>query len=409
MFVFALLMFHASASPAALIEPSAPPIYINSTLPLGTIDGVSIQFPSDYIAARERFRTKAAKLKALFPAAEIGHYKVPSKVDKDLTTDFIFIPSSISKKLVIITSGIHGAEAFTGHTLQMWQMEKILSTHKPLPYKLLIVHSLNPYGFKYFRRTNENNVDLNRNFASAEEFKSENTEYEKLRYLLEPQYIASSYLFARIGFYAKAAYVNLTKGRRFVLGSLRGQYEYPKGIFYGGKEPQTETLQLQKLVKRFADNASDIYLVDLHTGFGEKGKLHFFGSENMQAPEKVDLMNMVFKDHKIETSQDKDFYATTGDFADWLTTAYSNKKIIPMSFEFGTMDSQTLSGGLKSLWTTVLENQGRHLGFLSPEDEKISRGDFEALFNPQSPEWQMKVLKSGSEALTTTFKNFETL
>jgi hypothetical protein len=409
MSVFVLFIFAFLGTAADLAQAPAPAVYGNITLPLATVDGISIQFPPDYVSARERFRAKAAKLKTLFPKAELGSYKVPSRIDKDLSTDFLFIPAPHSKKLVIVTSGIHGAEAMTGHTLQMWLFEKLLKSGKAPNYNLLVIHALNPYGFKYFRRTNENNVDLNRNFATKEDFKSSNKEYEKLQYLLEPQYIATGYSLTRIGFYAKVAAVNLYRGHKFILGSLRGQYQFPKGIFYGGTELQPETKFVQKLIQRFADEASDIYHVDIHTGFGAKGKLHYFGSERLAVSPNAKDMQKVFKDRPIETSKDEDFYATNGDFGDWLFTAYPKKRVLPMTFEFGTMDSHTLSGGLKSLWTTVLENQGFHLGFLSTEDQKISRTDFEALFNPQSQTWQNQVLEGGTAALTDSLKNFETL
>ena len=42
-------------------------------------------------------------------------------------------------------------------------------SNKKLP-TIVLIHALNPYGFKTNRRVNEDNIDLNRNFLSEEEF-----------------------------------------------------------------------------------------------------------------------------------------------------------------------------------------------------------------------------------------------
>jgi len=38
---------------------------------------------------------------------------------------------------------------------------------------MLFIHVLNPFGMKHNRRFNQNNVDLNRNFLTEEEFKEQ--------------------------------------------------------------------------------------------------------------------------------------------------------------------------------------------------------------------------------------------
>ena len=57
---------------------------------------------------------------------------------------------------------------------------------------IVFVHALNPYGMANNRRFNEDNIDLNRNFLSVEEFqdvvKRDNNiaGYDDLQYLLNP-------------------------------------------------------------------------------------------------------------------------------------------------------------------------------------------------------------------------------
>lgn len=380
--------------------------YINSLTTPVDMNGTSISYAADYVSARASFRKKASDVKSKYSGSEVGQYKIPSKKDPDLTTDYIFIPGK-GKKLFVLTSGMHGPEGYTGHAHQILFMDQLLANKETLPYSILIVHALNPFGYKYFTRTNENNVDLNRNFiTSHEDFKLVNKEYEKLKPLLEPPIPASGYFLARVGFYSQIGWVNLRRGRKTVLGSLRGQYQNPRGIFYGGQEVQPETKSAQSLIKRFAANANEIYLADLHTGFGEKGHLHFFGSDEIADPQDKERQAKLFEGYSIDSGHDKNFYSTTGDFNDWVRTAFPKKRVIAMTYEFGTLDSQTLRGSLRSLWIMVLENQGRHQGYFSQDDEKKSLLEYELLFNPQNLDWRRSVLTQGSEALTTTLKRF---
>ena len=80
---------------------------------------------------------------------------------------------------IIHSSGTHGIEGYLGSAVQIRFLHELfmknekqlndsnnnqhststLSTRR----KILLIHSINPYGMRHHRRTNENNVDLNRN------------------------------------------------------------------------------------------------------------------------------------------------------------------------------------------------------------------------------------------------------
>lgn len=78
------------------------------------------------------------------------------------------------KKYIIHISGTHGTEGYAGSAIQLALLQylsdnKQLLKDKALP-SILFYHALNPFGFANNRRCNENNVDLNRNFLTKEEF-----------------------------------------------------------------------------------------------------------------------------------------------------------------------------------------------------------------------------------------------
>src|SRR6185369_16198242 len=97
----------------------------------------------------------------------------------------------------------------------------------------LVIHVMNPYGARNGRRFNENNVDLNRNsFDPNVPFPGasiENPEYEALRSVVENRMSVVDFV--------KAGVVH---GEAEMTKALSGQYEYPKGIYYGGSEVQPE-------------------------------------------------------------------------------------------------------------------------------------------------------------------------
>ena len=319
----------------------------------------------------------------------------------------LWIPATYSRApLLIVSSGIHGAEAFTGTALQRLFLKKIL-LKSGLRTNLLFIHTINPSGFHSFRRTNSQNVDLNRNFFSTNKAIPPNLAYQKMRSLLEPTSPASASFFSRCFFYLNIGWYYLQYGKKGILNVLTGQNESTKGIYYSGTTPQPETLLVQNWIFKFAKNKPMVLHIDLHTGFGRKGQLHFFGSDEFRSPEQQQLLQRFFPEALIETGNDKNFYTTHGDLVDWTWQALPKQTVIPMVFEFGTMDSQTLLGGLKSLWISVIENQGHHYGYATTEDQIKINQLFAELFNPQDEQWQKQILEQGLRELEKSLQALE--
>ena len=169
-------------------------------------------FSSSYLQAKELFLRNTEKLRSI-------NVKVSSKTMKvhdDLTTDVAIIHGNKSKFILHI-SGTHGPEGFAGSAVQSAMLdyfyeskkysnieycevadadsnstlldESCLNTNLPT---IVFIHVLNPYGMANNRRFNEDNIDLNRNFLSVEEFqdvvKRDNNiaGYDDLQYLLNP-------------------------------------------------------------------------------------------------------------------------------------------------------------------------------------------------------------------------------
>src|SRR5262245_50987830 len=71
-------------------------------------------FPKDYASARARFRETSAVVKRESPDARVEVLAVPSRIDLDLTIDSLYLPPTrATRKLLLISSGVHGPEGFT--------------------------------------------------------------------------------------------------------------------------------------------------------------------------------------------------------------------------------------------------------------------------------------------------------
>jgi len=128
---------------------------------IGHREALSGSFPVDYAASRLAFlqlsSARGAKT-ACFTHPERG----PS--GELLATDVARFGPEDAESLLIVSSGTHGIEALCAAGIQAALLKLGMQAKLPGGVALLFVHALNPYGFAYLRRTNEDNVDLNRNF-----------------------------------------------------------------------------------------------------------------------------------------------------------------------------------------------------------------------------------------------------
>jgi hypothetical protein len=148
--------------------------------------------------------------------------------------------------------------------------------------------------------------------------------------------------------------------------------------------------------------------IDLHTGYGARGVLHLFPNpiedKNIKA-----MMEKTFSGYRIDWGDSDDFYTVTGDFSGYIGKLMRKGAYLPMAFEYGTMDSQTTLGSIKSLHTTILENQGVQHGYSSPENEQRVKSRFREMYYPSSPAWRMKVMQDTRALLGSSLPKFSAL
>lgn len=350
-------------------------------------------FPKNYDDAKMEF---FKKVKEISQNDEVQTFTYSFDDDQSLSMDAMYLPSKRKdyNKLLIMTSGIHGVEAYVGHAMQILFLEDYLKQINNETTSVLIIHSLNPYGFYHNRRTDGHNIDLNRNFVvDRSDFEKANQGYDNLYDFLNPKKIASKRgFFADLVNYSEIAYLLIRFGMKDLRQAiLQGQYNHPYGIYYGGDDYQPLVLAIEALKEEIINNYKEVLHIDLHTGYGQRGKLHLFSSREIGS-ESIKQLETIFNGKNIDFGDDDDFYEVSGDFTHYmLKKAKNNQNYLPITFEYGTLDSQTTMGSIDSLNRVRDENQGHYFGYQSLEDKEYIEKQFREMFYPTDQVWRENI------------------
>lgn len=368
-----------------------------------------IFFNESYEECRGAFRKDAQTLANQYKQSELFSISVPSEIDNDLSIDLLYLPPiQNTEKLLVLSSGVHGVEAFTGSAVQQMFMTELITPDVLSEMGVLLIHTVNPYGCKYLRRVTENNVDLNRGSETDSSlFKSKNPGYAALYDLINPEGEVSTSSFDNQFFYLKSIGKILKTSMSVTRQAIvQGQYEYPEGLFFGGMdfEPQIDSLRM--ILPDYFAPYHTILEIDLHTAFGTRNVLHLLPNM-VDNPEIIEKTESVFEGQHIEWGNSDDFYTISGGFADaFLSEINPDALYLSMVFETGTFDTNKTFGSIKSLQTMVNENRGFHYGYKNDRQEQKVKKFARELDYPSSEAWRSEALENGREMLSLVLKTY---
>jgi len=361
-----------------------------------------------YAECRQAFRTQAKALSKARDDVEIFTIPVRSQKDSGLTIDGCYVPAPGTKtKLIILTSGVHGVEGFVGSAVQNMFMAEFLTTANYDDVGFLLLHGLNPWGMKHLRRVAESNVDLNRNCdVDPGLYNTQNKGYVALNDFINPQdrADAGSVRNRLFHLYAanKLAFNSMATLRQAV---LQGQYRFEKGLYFGGKSLEPQLVAVRTILQKYAAPYKVILNIDIHTGYGARGVLHFLPNPIEDSKIKTGV-EQIFAGYAIDWGESDDFYTVNGEFSPCIGKVLPESVYFPMIFEYGTMDSQTMLGAIKSLHIMVLENQGFHYGYATKKDESIIKQALMEMYYPSSKGWRSEVIVRTREVLKNILPRF---
>ncbi len=221
-------------------------------------------FAQSYAEARARFLAAADAAGARI---ESEPHPLRGPDGGTLAIDAALIGPADASKLLAMTSGTHGIEGYTGSAIQSKLLKEGLAERLPADTALLFIHAVNPWGFAHGRRVNEDNIDLNRNFALPPF--PENAGYALLHDALVPgEWTEDTRAKSRS---AQGAFIGKHGLEAFIAALSTGQYTHPDGLFYGGQAPSWSNRVMRSIFEREFLPRKTLAFIDIHTGLGERG------------------------------------------------------------------------------------------------------------------------------------------
>ena len=363
----------------------------------------SESFLNTYDEVRANLLDRVAKLQNAGVTVEHSSYAIDES--DDLYIDNIYLPSKGERKnLILLTTGVHGMEGYIGSVMLDVFFEEIYPTLDTENTGILVVANINPYGMKYMRRYNENNVDLNRNFIENwEDFDlSSNKEYPKVDSFLQPEGKMGNAFWHEVSFYLSLAKEAVVSGAGTISDALlTGQYEYPEGVYYGGNGDEKSTTYLKDVFSDCLDGEyENIVHIDIHSGYGPRYNMVIFNSVQDPTTES-EAVEMFGYDYIIATDSEE-FYPTFGDTTDYFyrlkNSKDSDKELYSTCFEFGTIGDGFFDSIL-SLKYTVDENRQHWYPTENEITKEVVQENYYELFYPTETEWREKTVSDFKEAM----------
>ena len=305
-------------------------------------------FSETYAEAREKFLAAA---KAKGATVETHEHPIKGPGGETLATDVARIGPAKADAVIALGAGTHGVEGYCGSGLQTALLETGFADRLPEGSALVLIHAINPFGFAWNRRVNEDNVDLNRNFIDHDQPYPENPGYEELIDVinlpdLEPETIkgAQEKLLAYAG----------EKGFPALQHAMSaGQYAHPGGVQFGGNGPTWSHLTLREIVRKHLAPASRIVFIDFHTGLGPRAHGEIISTAAPDNPTHRRMTDL-WGDEVISTKAEGSVSSNiAGSITDFLSEELEGKEIAACGLEFGTLPITDVSFALQAdnwLW-----------------------------------------------------------
>lgn len=346
---------------------------------------ISDIYPEDFHSSRHRFIHEGTRLGATISSIPIQSISIGTP--EPLMIDIATVGDPGSRNILLYIAGTHGVEGFVGSAIQYAILSRL--REPPRDYAVVLIHCLNPWGMANIRRTNEQNIDLNRNCTVTEEERTGAPPgYEQLRSILLPHAPSTfpAFCFQALSKVLQHGYATT---KQAVTG---GQYLDQHGLFYGGTALQPELQLVRSWAADHLANSQRILVVDLHSGLGSFAHDTLIVDSHVHTNEYARIAHM-FPEYPVHGPDPRRSiaYTTRGALSNLLPPVLPHATVDYVVHEFGTLHS------FQVLYALVHEN---HFFFSRKEPLKNRASApgaallYEA-FCPSSTEWRERVVHRG--------------
>jgi len=345
-------------------------------------------FSATYSDARGKFLE--ACLRAHVPV-EHHHHPLKGPSGELLATDVARVGPMDARDVLIVLSSTHGIEGYAGSGAQVNLLGHLHSTLGS-GQAAVLVHAINPYGFAWTRRVNEDNVDLNRNFVDHEGGNyPENDLFDRLaEHIIPAQWDDVSVAQCVAAREAIAREVGEEEVRKAI---GKGQYRHPTNVHFGGTFATWSNRTLDAVCRAQLANARNALLVDVHTGLGP------YGYGELMTPAKpgdpvFETLRGCFHDQVHSTTAGTTaYFGSKGSILAGFRPAIGAVNFSAVGLEFGTIERSAVRRAVEAeTWLHV------HGDLSSPQGLQIKK-NMRAAFYPEKADWQEAVLQRVNEVV----------
>lgn len=328
----------------------------------------------DYSTARAEFLAAADAAGATLRSSP---HALTGPTGEALALDLATLGPTSATQSILLVAGTHGVEGFCGSALQTnWLRHS--GADLPENVRVVLIHALNPYGFAWVRRVNEDNIDLNRNFVDWQSGPPHNADYDDLADLLVPESFSEAEQERTFeALMGRVIEVGLEQVQAEV---SRGQYAHPKGIFYGGTAPAWSNRQLESIWSDELADSDSVIVIDLHTGLGPWGHGELIAHGASSTPGYQRAAAMWGEVHSMVDGESVSA-ALSGDWLGWIEHWAGDTEVTACALEYGTIDPIGVMHALRAdAW---LHGYGDPQG---PTAEDV-RAQVRSAFADDDPSW----------------------
>ena len=351
--------------------------------------------PLTYDEMRARFRLAVHRAGL---SIEVHPIDARGPEGQELTVDVAAFGPGDAPNALIVLSGVHGVEAPVASALQCDLVDRLDELSPPDNLRIVLVHGVNPWGMAWWRRANENNVDLNRNWNRDHVDPPVNEGYQLVHPLLCPDTATVPTLEE---FREQMMALVTEHGRTWMRDVISvGQFTHADGFYFGGDRTEQSTRILADVVARHAAAAVRSLSVDVHTGHGPHGTHTLLTGARVGTPNDRWIRHRFTADEisgRARSSPEGPRGHLGAGLADVLTDSEHRSVVL----EFGTRSTD------HQVVTTRLENWVHHHGDRgTPEGVDIIVRN-RRNYTPDDPEWATNALDQGRAVLDDALRAFE--
>ncbi|HEY7427221.1 MAG TPA: M14 family metallopeptidase [Gemmataceae bacterium] len=338
-------------------------------------------FAGSYFEARQKFLAAANRAGSRLSAYLLPDYRGPE--DEDLAVDVATLGPSNATSALLLISATHGVEGFCGSGCQTGYLVDRLYEVMPPHTTTILIHALNPYGFAWLRRVNEDNIDLNRNFQDFSKMLPSSSAYEVIHNWLVPEDWDGPD--RRAADLALHKYMNEHGMAAFQAAVSGGQYTCPNGLFYGGTRESWSNRTFQGILKdNLVPTVTRLIALDFHTGLGPTsyGEPIYTGSpdEGFERAKKWFGPEVTCTDKGTSTSA-----VVTGPLTGAIGGMSPNVEVTALALEYGTKQILDILTALRAdHWLHAVPDRQTSLR------EQVKR-DIRDAFYVDTPAWKAAV------------------